>query len=373
VWRSGSPAALDRRLRDRDAESILSSAESDARTYLKTRSNKSGSSFTSDSVTITAEYAFDSEAIDSEAYRRAFVSLLKSEPSASSSAKQPNRRGSSLFIRLFRGNSSKETVPTLNLPSLPPGKTPTIEEINTAILMGATPKQVQNLLLQGDPPANVSDKDKLGLAPIHMACLIPEGLYPHTPLSVFEVLVAAGASTDAPAAMGPGAAGVSIPDLPYFMAAYARNTSLIKYMNGMISRRDSLPSSCGIKRLDGNIATFALELACINVNTSGPFLGFILKTDAYPHLRAIYAERTSIAATARRKTIKAILELEKKCRFATVGDGKLGLVYWNRLAASLNALSGAFSNSVEEKSSDMRLIRDVMDAAKPPDNPTLRY
>ncbi len=78
------------RLQAKNAVSILSGAESDAQTYLQTWSRRSSSSVVSSGAssfggaTITAEYAFDAAALDSEAYRRAFVSLLQREGPTSS-------------------------------------------------------------------------------------------------------------------------------------------------------------------------------------------------------------------------------------------------------------------------------------------------
>ena len=218
----------------------------------------------------------------------------------------------------------------MQLPELLPGqRTPTIEGINTAIVMGASPKQVQGLLLRGDPPPNIHEKDKFSISPIHMACLIPEGVYSHSPLSVFEVVVAAGASTTEIAGLKNSVCeGLIVPAHPYCLAAYARNTAIIRYMNGPMSSslikprtflhhaKTNYNAETSYTRLCsqvGSLAALAFVVACSNLNTGGPFIA-TLPRDAYPRLYEIYLERTSIgASTARRQeTIKAILELEKK-------------------------------------------------------------
>ncbi len=95
------------------------------------------------------------------------------------------------MLRLFKKDKSPFPNKTSTTEE---NKTPTIEEINTAILMGFPPTLVLHLLLQGNPVPDVNGQDAIGLSPIHMAFLIPQGLYRHSPLSVVLVLVSAGAS-----------------------------------------------------------------------------------------------------------------------------------------------------------------------------------
>ncbi len=81
-----------------------------------------------------------------------------------------------MFERLFKKDKSPSPNKT---PTTEENKTPTIEEINTAILAGCSPTQVRELLPQGNPVPDVNGQDAIGLSPIHMAFVIPQGLYRH--------------------------------------------------------------------------------------------------------------------------------------------------------------------------------------------------
>lgn len=264
---------------------------------------------------------------------------------------------------------------------VPEFMTPTIEDVNTAILMGASADEVQKLLLRGDPPLRANQTDKIGLSPIHIACLIPEGLYEHTPLSVVKMLLAAGASVQAEAGLSVSIQDKKIPITPYNIAAFTRNTSTIRYFNSHIKIEDKT------KLAYGKTAAQALTLACSNLDTGGPIVKEILDSDIYPLLRTIYTGRTKAGASSRYETLKAIIELEEKCRgsndswdwdplklshdayrntikeakrvldgaFQIQGDG-----YGNMVKEAKNVLEQAFSMSLEEKERDMELIDQVL-------------
>lgn len=208
-------------------------------------------------------------------------------------------------------------------------------------------------------------------SPIHISCLIPEGVYSHSPLSVFEVVVAAGASTEGYTRLKiPAIDGKRVPADPYCMAAYARNAAIIRHMNGPMSPLLKQPFSWLNYSAVGHRLGHAFTLACSNVNTGGPFISMIPEK-AYPRLREIYLERTTIGAAARRATIKAILELEKKCRLF---DGRVddGVPYYcflpdyrDMVKMAMDVLDRAYSNSVAEKENDKQLIQEVLETWGP--------
>lgn len=231
--------------------------------------------------------------------------------------------------------------------------TPSIQGINTAISQGGSPEQIQALLLQGDPPPDINEMDSIGLAPIYIASLIPEGLYRHTPVSVYDVLVAAGASECTAVVFKVFVHGEEVPISPYSLAAYAKNAALIQHINSRTKAR--LKDNERGDRIAKTVVT-AVVLACMNANTSGSILNSIPK-DMYPELHNIYLDRMCPGASSRGETLKVILKLEKSCRPSQYSLTNLLREYRETLEAARDTLRELFSNSMEERDHDLRLIQ----------------
>jgi hypothetical protein len=285
----------------------LSSAEQDAKSFVQSwsgssRSSAMSSSASGDLVTITAEYAFDDAALDSAAYRRAFAALLKADPRARQT--RASRRSSGMFAKLFKRNSSSVTLqyPVTLQPQPQSNETPSIKDINTAILMGANPEEIRAMLLRGDSYPDVNGEDEVGLSPIHMACLVPSGLYSHSPASTVDVLVASGARTEKTARIRMDARDDRLwQPIPYLIAAYTKNVAVLRSLPKI------QPGQATDQKTWMTIPFGALSLACQNFSISGPLFAAI--SDCHPHLRTIYAspERMKQAAKDRNATLQMIL------------------------------------------------------------------